>query len=321
MFIDFSSAFNTIQPHLLIPKLCDMGVNNCLSLWILEFLTNRPQYVSLVSNDSTFKSHVIVTNTGAPQGTVLAPVLFSIYTNNCTTTFDNIPIIKYADDTSIQALITTDNDLINYKHEIKRFVKWCEDHYLLLNIKKNKEMIFDFRLKDNTHDNVCIHGQQVETVSEYKYLGVVFDDKLEWSQNSDRIQKKINQRLFFMKRLYTFNVDKTLLGLFYDSCIASLFCFCINAWGGNISAKDKHKINQVIKRSNKLIDSLVYKTLDDWLLMSSKRTLSRILKDTTHPLHSAIKRSPRSGRVLHATVKTERHLNSFLPYAIRNYTS
>ena len=108
-------AFNIIQPHLLIPKLLDIGVPKCTTLWILDFLTKRPQFVSIKSSDHIIQSSTIVTNTGAPQGTVLAPILFSIYTNDCSNIHNNIPVIKYADDTSIQALITSDNDLNNYK--------------------------------------------------------------------------------------------------------------------------------------------------------------------------------------------------------------
>src|SRR4029434_7644086 len=43
LFIDFSSAFNTIIPSKLITKLSDLGINTSLSNWILDFLTNRPQ--------------------------------------------------------------------------------------------------------------------------------------------------------------------------------------------------------------------------------------------------------------------------------------
>ena len=86
-------------------------------------------------------------------------------------------------------------------------------------------MIFDFRIKENYHDTITINDQQVERVKNYKYLGVVFDDNLYWIENSNRTQKKVNQRLFFMKKLSALNVDKALLGLFYESCIVSLFCF------------------------------------------------------------------------------------------------
>ena len=271
LFIDFSSAFNTIQPHILIPKLLHMGVNRTATQWILNFLTKRPQFVFLKINDCCFSSSVITTDTGAPQGTVLAPILFSIYTNDCVKNFRNIPIIKYADDTSIQALISSETDLLNYENEISRFVKWCDDHFLLLNVKKTKEVIFDFRLKDNVHSNILIKGQEVERVKEYKYLGVVFDEKLDWSKNSITIQKKINQRLFFMKKLFSFNVDKTLLNLFYDSCIVSLFTFCINAWGGNQRANDKAKMNRTIRNANKFLNNCNYNQVDDWLVLSCRR--------------------------------------------------
>ena len=66
LYIDFSSAFNTMQPHILLTKLYNMNVNSNLILWIYSFLTNRPQYVKL--RNST--SNTLVTNTGAPQGCV-----------------------------------------------------------------------------------------------------------------------------------------------------------------------------------------------------------------------------------------------------------
>ena len=76
MFFDFSSAFNTIQPHLLCDKLLNMNLCPSLKTWIMNYLTSRPQYVRL--GLSTL-SDVIITNTGAPQGTVLLPFLFSLH--------------------------------------------------------------------------------------------------------------------------------------------------------------------------------------------------------------------------------------------------
>ena len=102
-----------------------------------------------------------MTNTRAPQGTVLAPVLFSIYTDSCRGSFENIPIIKYADDTSIHALIKND-DVLNYYSEINMCVDWCKEHFLELNVKKPKELIFDFRQTNNSHEVVQIGSDSVE---------------------------------------------------------------------------------------------------------------------------------------------------------------
>ncbi|KAI3374139.1 hypothetical protein L3Q82_005994 [Scortum barcoo] len=76
MFFDFSSAFNTIQPRLLWDKLQLAGVDHHLTTWILDYLTHRPQFVRVQG----FESDRLLCSTGAPQGTVLAPFLFTLYT-------------------------------------------------------------------------------------------------------------------------------------------------------------------------------------------------------------------------------------------------
>ena len=111
---------------------------------ILEFLTKRPQYVK-ISNEqngnglvSGVVSKTIWTNTGAPQGAVLSPLLFTAYTNDC-----SIPnpidtdthMLKFANDTVIQGLISSENENV-YRESFNWFVQWCEEHFLLLNVKK-----------------------------------------------------------------------------------------------------------------------------------------------------------------------------------------
>ena len=253
MFIDFSSAFNTIQPHILVPKLLNMNVNKPTVLWILDFLTERPQFVSLRSDHTSYTSKTVVTNAGAPQGTVLAPTLFSIYTNECRSFFKNISIFKYADDTTIQAIIRTIKDLMNYKEQIRKFVKWCDDHYLLLNIKKTKELILDFRLNDNDHEPIEIKGEPVEIVKEYKYLGVIFDKYLEWHAHAAKVLKSMNQRMYFMRKLHSYQLDTAILSLFFNSCVKSIMCFCLTAWGGNNRENEKRRMNRCLKSAGKML--------------------------------------------------------------------
>ncbi len=71
LFVDFSSAFNTIQPHVLVKKL--------ISEFKLDFLSDRIQRVRV---NRTF-SDTLITSTGSPQGCVLSPLLYILYTNDC----------------------------------------------------------------------------------------------------------------------------------------------------------------------------------------------------------------------------------------------
>ena len=281
-------------------------------------MTARPQFVFLKLKTCNFTSSVLITNTGAPQGTVLAPMLFSIYTNSCSKVFDNIPIIKYADDTSIQALIKCPSDLSNYFSEVTRFCNWCENHFLLLNVKKTKELIIDFRKSDNVHENIIIKTEVVERVADYKYLGVFFDDKLDWVKNSDALQAKFGQRLHFMRKLSAFNIDKSILSIFFESCVMSLFYFSITAWGGNVRVQERDNMERTIKSCLSLLKSKELVSVEDIFKIACDRKLDSILKDKTHPLFVFIEFSIRSGRLIHVKTTTSRHLNSFLPYAIRH---
>lgn len=64
MLFYFSSAFNTLQPHILASKLLDFKLHSRTVAWILDYLLNRPQFVRLGDRCS----NVILTNTGAPHG-------------------------------------------------------------------------------------------------------------------------------------------------------------------------------------------------------------------------------------------------------------
>ena len=167
LFIDFSSAFNTIQPHLMIQKLSSLNVSQRIQAWVMQFLINRPQYVKIEEYNSQTKE----ISTGAPQGCVLSPVLYTLYTNDIQSpAIGTVPVIKYADDTAIVGLISSDENL--YQRTISEFNTWCGQNYLLLNIlKKTKEMIIDFR-KEAHRLTVLKINEEIDQVSQYKYLGV-----------------------------------------------------------------------------------------------------------------------------------------------------
>ena len=193
----------------------DLDVNSYLSLWINSFLTERSQYVRY----GNVQSKPIITNTGAPQGYLLSPVLFTLYTNDCKINDRNNKLLKFADDLSILGLIDCGCDESNYRGNISSFTTWCEDHCLSLNVKKTKELVIDFRIQKNPLSPLVIKDQEIEQVQTYKYLRVINDDKLNWQMHSSAVCKKLNRRMFFLRKLRSLKIDATFLSLFYRSTI------------------------------------------------------------------------------------------------------
>ena len=143
LFLDFSTAFNTIQPHLLMRKLMVMDTNPVVIRWLCSFLTDRPQRVVVRSSTTLEVSSEVRTNTGAPQGCVLSPALFTLYTSDCRCTARDTLQVKFSDDTSLTGLITTSEN--SYRCAVEKLVGWCNDIHLLLNVSKTKEIVVDFR--------------------------------------------------------------------------------------------------------------------------------------------------------------------------------
>ncbi len=202
LFVDYSSAFNTIVPATLVEKLQTLGLNRSLCSWILDFLTGRSQVVRMGNNTSS----PLILNTGAPQGCVLSPLLYSLYTHDCTATHSSNVIVKFADDTTVIGLIT-DNDETAYREEVSTLTKWCQENHLSLNIDKTKELVVDFRRQSREHTPISIDKTPVERVNSFKFLGVHITEDLTWSTHTDAVLKKAHQRLFFLRRLRKFGMS------------------------------------------------------------------------------------------------------------------
>ncbi len=131
LFVDFSSAINTIIPDTLQNKLTQLSVPTSVCQWITSFLTDRQQLVRLGKFSSSNRTICI----GAPQGCVLSPLLFSLYTNDCTSKDPSVKLLKFADDTTLIGLIQ-DGDESAYRQEVKELAVWCSLNNLEFNTLK-----------------------------------------------------------------------------------------------------------------------------------------------------------------------------------------
>ena len=181
---------------------------------------------------------MLILNTGAPQGCVLSPLLYSLLTHDCMARHDSNTIIKFADDTTVVGLITN-NTKTAYREEIRDLAMWCQDHNLSLNVIKTKEMIVDYRKRRTEHAPILIEGAVVEQVECFKFLGIHITNKLTWSKHTKTVVKRARQNLSPLRRLRRFGMGPQILKRFYSCTIESILAGCITDWYGNCSASDR----------------------------------------------------------------------------------
>lgn len=139
LFIDFSSALNILQPHLLIQKVKQLAVSPSVIRWYHCFLTHRTQLLKVSNSVSQVKA----ISTGDPQGCVSSPVLFTLFTNERSASHTQNYIFKHSDDSAVLSLLQVHDNTNIYHSEVERFVEWCNTNHLTINVKKTEEIIFD----------------------------------------------------------------------------------------------------------------------------------------------------------------------------------
>ena len=137
-------------------------------------------------------------------------------------------VVKFADDTE---LVGKSND----------------KNYLYLNVSETKELCIDFRKNQRRPKPVYIKGEAVERVDTYKYLGVVFDSKLNWKENINSVLKKVNLRMYCMRKLRSFGVNSDTVVTFYNAVVCNISMPGSVCWGGNISKLDRGRLEKIVK--------------------------------------------------------------------------
>ena len=166
-FVDFSSAFNTISPTLLIRKLKPMTIHNNMINSIHSFLTNRKRWVAAEDANSAIKS----SSTCSPQGCVWSPILFSIYVQDRPVpTMGNYQIIKYAYVTILVELCYPDTPS-TLPAATKHRTNWFSCQDLLINVSKTKELILTNKRDHRACEPVVLTDIAVEQVQSFTYLG------------------------------------------------------------------------------------------------------------------------------------------------------
>lgn len=201
---DFSKAFDCVYHPLLLKKMLQLGFSyNCVE-WVKSYLSDRQQCVSADGKRSNWRP---VTR-GVPQGSVLGPLLFSLYLNDITSVINHSHYHLYADDLQIYTHFTLDN--INYTTDninldIQAITDWAYRHGLQLNDSKTQTMfIGSSRLTRNidisTLPRLIINNHPLEYCSKVKNLGIILNKTLTWTEQVTEICNKVFASIHSLKR-------------------------------------------------------------------------------------------------------------------------
>ena len=183
--VDFSKAFDTIAHDKFITKLHKLGFSPEFLRLISSYLSHRPQFLLIDPN----RSKTGMLSFGVPQGFILGPIIFNLYSNDLQDTL-NSDALQYADDTCVSA---KPNDLelavISTRSFLNNLDQWANENNLTTNVVKTKCMLFSTKRMGTLHQLpeknliVTLASKTLERVFEIKLLGIHFDEHLKWNKH------------------------------------------------------------------------------------------------------------------------------------------
>lgn len=232
LFIDLSKAFDLVDHDILLNNIECYGIRGLCSKLLKSYLYNRKQFVDFVGT----RSKELPIDIGVPQGSVLGPLLFILYTNdldNCLSTFYS----AFADDISIVAsekLLVDSIDKLNTN--LCSIAQYLNNKKLVMNQEKTVFMQFH-PIGKNYTSSILIkqNNKSIQQVTSHKVLGIHIDHSLDWKTHVSYVCNKCASNCFALKRLRHMASTDTLK-IYYFSNLESRFRYGIIFWGYSTSA-------------------------------------------------------------------------------------
>ena len=258
VFLDLSKAFDTLSYDILLKKMERYGIRGISLEWYRSYLHNRDMRVKCQTseNDTTYSDPHLI-EYGAPQGSCLGPLLFTIFTNDLSKHLIFTKCILLADDTTLYM-----------SHENEQYLTWCinEDlkivndwfkaNLLMLNIDKSVCMTFKSKKVTGSNNfsgcNVSIENKLILNVTKTKLLGVWIDHKLTLTEHLSTLFTKIKRNSNLLKHGRSFlniHANKCL----YYAQVYSHLVYGFLLWGNMISNTNLSKLQKLQNKCFNLI--------------------------------------------------------------------
>jgi hypothetical protein len=226
IYLDLSKAFDHVPHKLLLFKLSKIGINNNLLNWFSNYLSHRKQRVVIEGHNSNLVSVL----SGVPQGSILGPLLFTIYINDMATYLTDSPenLFLYADDSKLLSPINSLNDCLLLQQKLNNLLTWSDQWGMTFN--PTKCFVMSFARKMKIIYNYCINNTVLLRTSSCTDLGLIISDNLRWDNHIKYIVGKAGQRLGLVKRCVGYDCSIQVKLTCYTSLIRPILEYGSVIW-------------------------------------------------------------------------------------------
>ena len=226
ILLDFAKAFDTVNHEVLLKKLEFYGIRGVALDWFKSYLSDRMQCTEI----GNFQSKLSYIKCGVPQGSILGPLLFLLYINDIVMSSKIFKFILFADDTSLFYSHKNKHDAESILNtELSNISQWLAANKLSLNVGKSKLLVFSNQKSNSKvskrpesektgtdHFELLINGETLKEVNFAKYLGVLIDNKLKWTNQIDAINLKVSKGNGLLAKIRHYVPSSVLRSLYFS---------------------------------------------------------------------------------------------------------
>jgi hypothetical protein len=266
LFLDLSKAFDSLQHDILLNKMKHYGIRGVALDWFNSYISNRIQYVSY-QNVNSINGNIMC---GVPQGSVLGPLLFLIYTNDLPNISNHGKFVLFADDTNV---IYTSSNIDQFENSInddlQKIGDWFNSNKLSVNVGKTKYIMFGPKPYTQIPKlRLQLNNISIEQTDNIKFLGIIIQHNLSWEAHITNKCNKISQINAILSRLKNI-LPLNILETIYRSLIEPHLTYGVIAWG-NATNKSLRRMKILQKRSVRQITKSKYNSHTDPIFIKLK---------------------------------------------------